>query len=177
MIDGKLALVLALTACGTDKAASQTENKPGSGSAPVAPPITGLVIDHVTLLQPEDVFGARAPDTKKVAATIKDVEAAIRTYDAVHAGALPAGFDLILVVRPTAMRAWLVDEKGDVAAPELEATIAKLPRFDVTERNVGIILTIGLAGTKTPHHDPWLPSSWKAAGGGYIDDTIDKVWR
>ena len=126
-----LAAVVALGAC--DKGGASTSSGAGattkrSASEMSAPKTTtALATDHVTLLQPEDVISQRMTDVDGFAATLKAVTTAIVSYDAGHAGVLPAELDAVVVARGSAVRVWLAAASGDVTIAELDQTLASMP--------------------------------------------------
>jgi hypothetical protein len=184
---GMRALLLLLvigSACSKGKAVEETGGSAVSSTAPSAPAprakpgAATVALDHLSLLQPEALIEKRVKDQDELATSVKQVPSLVAAYDELHPGVLPASFDVVLVARPTAMRAWLVSDKGDVAVPDLERGIANMPRFAVTEGNVAFALSFVRAGTQATPHDPYIPAAWKAAAGNGtdVDQVIDKAW-
>jgi hypothetical protein len=181
-------LLVIITACGKSKPTESHEGSaavapaPTEASAPAkAPAATGssLALDHMTMLEPDAVAGERLTDADALTNVIKQATNAVIAYDAAHAGALPADVDVVIVVRANATRAWVVGPSGDLAMPDLTASLAKLPAIPVKESVVGIVATLVRAGTEPAKRGPYLPASWKAAagpGGGSVDDVIEKAW-
>lgn len=146
-------------------------------TSPSATTSTPLAVDHATLLEPDDVVGTRVVDQDALATTMKDITTMVIAYDAKHSNVLPPELDVVVVVRPSGMRLWLVGAAGDLDIPELEAAVAKLPKVAVREGNVAVITTF--AHAKSATREPYLPTSWKAAAGkngSDIDSVIDVVW-
>ena len=175
-----LGVVVVLVACGKSEPADRGTAAVTSGSAAAgsaAPRADVLAVDHVTLLHPEAVIGQRLADTDGLAATLKAVGAAVVAYDGAHAG-LPAELDAIVVARKGAVRVWLVGATGDLAIPQLDQTFGKLAALDVSESNVGAVITLRRSPT-TAARGPYLPASWKQAAGKngmQLDQVIDAAW-
>jgi hypothetical protein len=188
-----LVLLLAFTtACGKTKSASG-EGPSGEGSggsaaaapveavapAPPSPSPSALALDHITLLEPNEILEARLSDADGLTAAMKQATAAITAYDTQHPGALPAELDLVIAARANAIHAWAVGASGDISAPGLDAALAKLPVVPVKSGVVGAVATLVRPGTQPAKRGPYLPASWKAAagaGGASVDDVIEKAW-
>ena len=179
----KLVVLIALSAC--SKSAPPEAQGSGSAPAPVTTtaqqlPATGVALDHITLLEPEAILQPRLKDQDAVTATLKEIPTIVARFDEANPGVLPANFDVVIVMRPAAMRGWIVSDAGDVAAPALAQSLAALPSAGVRAGNVAAVLTMVRAGTKvTEGAPPRIPAAWKASagsGGTKVDDIIDKVW-
>ena len=171
-------LLIIATACSkkTESSAGSATNPAGSATATKSSG-AALDVDHLTMLQPEAVVEARVADQDAFTDAIKSAKELVVAYDKDNPGALPADFDVFVVLRAGAIRAWLVGPSGDVSVPKLEASIAALPKVAVKESNVGVAMT--MARGPAEKRNLYMPAAWKAAaapGGSEISDTIEKAW-
>lgn len=74
-----------------------------------------LDVDHIALLQPENVVAQRT-DAETLAALLKPMMSMVIAYD----GRLPDELDVFVAVRTGAVRVWLASVTGDLRVPELE---------------------------------------------------------
>ena len=169
-----LTLLLAVTT-----ACTETPKDPPKEAAKDAAVQPGpLALKHLKLLQPEATIEKRV-SSDELAAVLKSASSAVVAYDVAHPNELPADIDLVFVARPNAVRWWIVGRAGDVVAPALTDSLAKLTKPNVKEGNVAAVQTMTRSGTYVAPRDPYLPSGWKYAAdqhGSDIDKVIDTVW-
>jgi hypothetical protein len=184
-------IVGALACCGpsaeverSPPAAREAQPTPSSGEgkyeAPVpptpAPPrdaAGALAVDHIDLLQPEDVVAQRT-DAKTLSALLEPIMSTVVAYSR----GLPDEFDVFVAARAGAARIWLASATGDLTVPELERDLAKIPRVAIRSGAVAVAIRFVRGGTEVSPHGKWfLPASWKAAAGQgrVIDVDIDRV--
>lgn len=175
-----LLVLLLLAGCGkgasTPSPGSNSQTSSGTSEAPLA---SLLTLQSVTLLEPEGVIEQRISDVDALSTLLKGVAEAVGGFDVAHTGTLPAQVDVVVVVRATGTRVWLVGPAGDVAAPGLDADIAKLAPIPVKERHVAAILHLLREGATPNQERLQLPAAWSAAAGAEgsdIDTVIDRVW-
>jgi hypothetical protein len=167
-----IAFLLALTACTESK---EPPKEPVKDAAVQTGP---MAMKHLKLLHPEPVIEKRV-SSDELATFLKGASAAIIAHDAAHPNELPADLDLVVVVRPDAVRFWLVGAMGDISSPALDAAFAKLAKPNVREGNVAAVQSFARVGTYVAPRDPFLPAGWKYAAdthGSDIDRVIDTVW-
>lgn len=141
-----------------------------------------LTLQRVTLLHSEDVVAQRVTDMNAFALAVKAASDAVVAFDeASKRDSLPPEIDLLVVVRPGAVRCWMVSEGGDVAiSQDLERAFAKLPIVPVREGSVAAVQTLARAPLPPADRNPFFPAEWRAAAdpqrGSSIDDVIHATW-
>lgn len=127
-------------------------------NAPAAPGAKGLEMERVTLLQTQDVVGARS-ETESLAAGLKAIAETVLS----HPEGLPDQLDAVVGARPSLTKIWLVSERGeDINAPALAAELAKLPPIPVRADVIALAIRFVRSGTAKSEKQVFLPASWKA---------------
>jgi hypothetical protein len=172
--DALVLTIVLLGGCSTH----EPKVEPAAPSAGSDRPRAALVVDHITLLEPEDLIAKRLPDVDAFSGVLKRVTDTVIAFDGAHPDALPADLDAIVALRPSKMHVWLVGAAGDITIPELDAALAALATVAVREGAVAAVITIARPGTPRAKPGPYMPSSWKrAAGSGKdVDAVIETTW-
>jgi hypothetical protein len=144
-----------------------------------------LRLTGVSLLQPEQVVGARVDSAPELATYVQALEKTAVAYFATLQPATPRAGHLVIATKPVhATSAWVVFEPA-LPAAQADALIRRLrdvPPVDTKDGPVVFALAVSIDGAAAPTEpvpviEEWSTAAQKAGKALSIDEVVLSTWK